>query len=90
MADAAKCFTPWHAIYQHTQRWIKAGCFEAMAHDLRTILRLETDSIAAIAAPRDSKDHLPPKSFSPKAFRAGVNLTTVPVLQIAAKASNTF
>ena len=31
---------PWHLVYQQTQRWIKAGCFEAMAHDLRAILRL--------------------------------------------------
>jgi len=31
---------PWHAIHQQTMRWIKAGCFEAMAHDLRAILRL--------------------------------------------------
>lgn len=31
---------PWSAIYQQTQRWLKAGCFEAMAHDLRAILRL--------------------------------------------------
>jgi transposase len=31
---------PWPVVYQQTQRWIKAGCFEAMAHDLRCILRL--------------------------------------------------
>lgn len=31
---------PWHLVYQQTQRWIKAGCFTAMAHDLRTILRV--------------------------------------------------
>jgi transposase len=31
---------PWHLVYQQTQRWIKAGCFEAMAHDLRAVLRL--------------------------------------------------
>ena len=34
---------PWHAIHQQTMRWIKAGCFEAMAHDLRAILRLLVD-----------------------------------------------
>src|ERR1043165_731459 len=34
---------PWTAVYQQTQRWIKAGCFEAMAHDLRAILRLLQD-----------------------------------------------
>lgn len=31
---------PWSAVHQQARRWIKAGCFEAMAHDLRTILRL--------------------------------------------------
>jgi transposase len=31
---------PWEAVYQQTQRWIAAGCFEAMVHDLRTLLRL--------------------------------------------------
>jgi transposase len=31
---------PWSAVYQQTQRWIKASCFEDMAHDLRAILRL--------------------------------------------------
>ncbi len=32
-------FPPWEAVYQQTQRWIAAGCFEAMVHDLRAILR---------------------------------------------------
>jgi len=32
-------FPPWQAVPQQTQRWIKAGCFEAMAHDLRATLR---------------------------------------------------
>ena len=31
---------PWSAVYQQTQRWIAAGVFEAMVHDLRVILRL--------------------------------------------------
>jgi len=30
---------PWGVIQQQTQRWLRAGCFEAMAHDLRVILR---------------------------------------------------
>lgn len=33
-------FPPWTAVHQQGQRWIKAGCFEAMTHDLRAILRL--------------------------------------------------
>src|SRR5438874_7137230 len=31
---------PWPAVYQQTQRWMAAGCFEALVHDLRAILRL--------------------------------------------------
>lgn len=30
---------PWEAVYQQTQRWLKAGCFEAIVQDLRTVLR---------------------------------------------------
>ena len=31
---------PWATVYQQTQRWLKAGVFEAMVHDLRALLRL--------------------------------------------------
>ena len=31
---------PWEMIYQQSQRWIKAGVFEAMCHDLRVLVRL--------------------------------------------------
>lgn len=30
---------PWPAVYQQTQRWVAAGCFEAIAQDLRMLLR---------------------------------------------------
>ena len=33
-------FPPWPAVYQQTQRWIKAGVFETIVHDLRVLLRL--------------------------------------------------
>src|SRR5688500_15808957 len=32
-------FPPWEAVYQQTQRWLAAGCFETMVHDLRVLLR---------------------------------------------------
>jgi transposase len=32
-------FPPWAAVYQQTQRWIAAGCFDAMVQDLRAVLR---------------------------------------------------
>lgn len=31
---------PWHTVYQQTRRWIAAGVFEAIVHDLRELLRL--------------------------------------------------
>src|ERR1041385_2454716 len=31
---------PWHAVYEQSQRWFAAGCFEAMVHDLREFLRV--------------------------------------------------
>ena len=34
-----KDFPPWEAVYQQTRRWLAAGCFEAIVHDLRAVLR---------------------------------------------------
>jgi transposase len=43
---------PWEAVYQQTRRWLSAGVFEAMVHDLRALLRLASgrtpDPTAAI------------------------------------------
>ena len=33
-------FPLWHVVYQQTQRWLIAGVFEAMVHDLREVMRL--------------------------------------------------
>jgi transposase len=30
---------PWPTVYQQTRRWLDAGCFAAMVHDLREMLR---------------------------------------------------
>ncbi|MBX6313125.1 MAG: IS5 family transposase [Isosphaeraceae bacterium] len=32
-------FPPWAAVYQQTRRWLAAGSFEAIVHDLRAVLR---------------------------------------------------
>jgi transposase len=34
-----KDFPPWEMVYQQSRRWLAAGCFEAIVHDLRAILR---------------------------------------------------
>ena len=31
---------PWPVVYQQSQRWIKAGVFESLVHDLRAVLRI--------------------------------------------------
>jgi transposase len=33
-------FPPWPAVYQQTQRWLRARCFEAMCCDLRMLVRV--------------------------------------------------
>jgi transposase len=33
-------FPPWTAVYQQARRWVAAGVFEEICHDLRMILRL--------------------------------------------------
>ena len=38
--DAENDLPPWAAVYQQTQRWLAAGCFEALVDDLRAVLRL--------------------------------------------------
>src|SRR5215211_7414981 len=31
---------PWDIVYQQTRRWLDAGCFETIVHDLRVLVRL--------------------------------------------------
>ena len=31
---------PWYTVYQQMQRWIAAGVFAGMVHDLRVLLRV--------------------------------------------------
>lgn len=47
---------PWEAVYQRMRRWLKAGVFEEMVHDLRVPLRLsEGRASAPTAAALDSR-----------------------------------
>ena len=41
---------PWEAVYQQTRRWLAAGAFEAIVHDLREVLRLAQGRAAAPTA----------------------------------------
>ncbi len=47
---------PWHTVYQQTQRWLKAGVYEAVVRDLRMLLReIEGRAPAPSAAVIDSR-----------------------------------
>jgi transposase len=41
---------PWHTVHQQSQRWLKAGVFEAIVHDLRAVLRLAAGRAAEPSA----------------------------------------
>ena len=41
---------PWHAVQQQAQRWLRAGCFESLAEDLRVLLRLQAGRTDAPSA----------------------------------------
>lgn len=64
---------PWTGVYQQTQRWIKWGCFEAMVHDLRQLLRAaagrEPEPSAAILDARTNQ--CTPQSGSRAGFDGG-------------------
>ena len=42
---------PWAVVHQQAQRWIGAGVFEALVHNLRAVLRLAEER-----APRRERD----------------------------------
>jgi transposase len=41
---------PWPVVYQQMRRWLAAGCFEAIVHDLRVLLRRASDRHAQPSA----------------------------------------
>lgn len=43
-------FPRWDVVYQQTQRWLRAGSFEAMVHDLRLALRVLNERKATPSA----------------------------------------
>ena len=55
---------PWAAVHQQAMRWLRAGCFEALASDLREVLR-----VAAGRAPQPTAAVLDSRTLRPT-FRA--------------------
>lgn len=48
---------PWEIVYQQARRWLRAGCFEALAEDLRVILRLAAGRARAADRRRHRQPH---------------------------------
>lgn len=48
-------FPPWPTVYQQTRRWLAAGCFEHIVHDVRVLRRLQTRPNAPTAVMLDSR-----------------------------------
>ena len=41
---------PWYTVYQQIQRWIAAGVFEGMVHDLRVKVHMAVDTLGHLLA----------------------------------------
>lgn len=54
----------WEAVHQQTQRWIAAGVFESMVHDLRELLRVASGRAPDPAPPSSTaaRCHLRPRA----------------------------
>ena len=46
---------PWPVVYQQARRWLAAGCFEAVVHDLRSIRRVAGTPTRTPAASRRAR-----------------------------------
>ena len=62
---------PWYSVQQQAQRWIRVGCFEAMAHDLRKVLRLLAEQAHGTFGGDPSMD----EPFSPRRRAAPARVT---------------
>src|ERR671912_1473516 len=71
---------PWEAVYQQTQRWLNAGVFEEMVHDLRVLLRLSKERASEPkAAILDSRTlRSTPESGSRGGYPTGTRTRRVP------------
>src|SRR4029077_14867223 len=74
-----KDFPPWEMVYQQTRRWLAAGCFEAMVHDLRAILRFAAGREPDPTAPSSTaaRSNRPPRA-EPAPATTGTNGGRVP------------
>jgi transposase len=64
---------PWKMVYDQSMRWFAAGCFEAMAHDLRSLLRMlaERKSTAPTGIAIDSRTMQSTPESGPRAAYDG-------------------
>ena len=69
-------FPPWNVVYKQTQRWIAAGVFGQIVHDLREVLRLRTGhSAQPTAAIMDGRTMRSSRESGPRAGYDGAKKT---------------
>ena len=61
---------PWSAVYQQSRRWMEAGCFEALASDLRAVLRMASGHKAEPTVSRLKSSGCPKPSAALSCCRA--------------------
>lgn len=68
---------PWTVVYQQTRRWLDAGVFEAIVHDLRAVLRFaDGRRIRPTAAILDSRTIQSPALLGRQALARGAALVS--------------
>ena len=60
---------PWPPVYQQMQQWLRAGCFDALVHDLRVLVREHAGRVAQPTAM--ILDNCRPQSTPESGARAG-------------------
>ncbi|MDQ0621964.1 transposase [Paraburkholderia graminis] len=73
-------FPPWELVYQQMQRWLNAGCFEAMVSDVRPVIRVTQERPG-----QPSAVILDGRTCSPPASADRARVTTVTSAREAAK-----
>jgi len=70
---------PWFSVYQQAQRWLSAGCFENLAHDLRAVLRLaESQGVKLEERPFSVAEAL----VAREAFMSAASAFVLPIIEI--------
>jgi transposase len=72
-------FPPWEMVYQQTRRWLAAGCFEAVVHDLRAVLRF---GVSWQVVPRGMAEMLKDPAAAKRAMAAVLKMKKLDIAEL--------